>query len=285
MHDFAKINASFSAMAAHYPYNKALPDSMKKYIKYLNDHKAPGDPDATSCCLQVSQSFNAVGHNIPVHSHRRQNALLDGTYHLGAVDEVERYLTGRYGATEEIYSVIPRAAKSADRIAQCKAHVAGYQGILVFRSGWAGIHTELWNGKDILQNNTTTSAMNEGWCFGAERILFWQIGDASPPPALGNWLNGWWDVNDGNQWYYYFSDMSGVIWTRTRPQSPVQLPPQTPGNAGKVTVTSTEVIIDWSPLDETPTRETFQRGGSDMEPATMRGSSSRFAGLIAKKMG
>ena len=69
-----------------------------------NKDLAPGAPRNTPCCFQVSEALNAVGgeHKVTERSYRRANCKLLGNYFLRAVDELEYYLTGRYGRGEDI---------------------------------------------------------------------------------------------------------------------------------------------------------------------------------------
>lgn len=278
MVETGKIRANFSTMLAAYPKHDRLPKVIKDYIDSLNAHKAkPTDPDATPCCLQMSHALNAAGQSIYSSSHRRPNPNLGGSYYLGAVDELEHYLTGRYGKTEDI--------KTGRTEAQMKQYLQGKQGILVFREGYAGAHTELWNKDSIIQKQGAPGGMNEGYVFGRPRILFWEVteeADANPVPI---WLRGWWNVYDGNTYYYYFSDQHGVTYTKVAPAALVAAPPKRPLNEGTVTISATppHIVINWNPADGGATKESFTRVGWISE-REMNGVSNRYSPLFAKKM-
>ena len=76
------------------------------------------------------------------------------------------------------------------------------------------------------------AAMNQGYCFGQPRILFWEcIGDDGVPDAP-RWIQGWWDVNDGNQWYYHFSSQFVVSYMTAKPNGPFDMPALRYGSQG-----------------------------------------------------
>jgi arylsulfatase A-like enzyme len=51
---------------------------------------------------------------------------------------------------------------------QMKAYLSGDKGILLFRSAGAGLHTEIWDGNQILQRD-----MDETNLFSQARVLMW----------------------------------------------------------------------------------------------------------------
>jgi hypothetical protein len=92
---------------------------------------------------------------IPTRSFRRANPELpkgSGSYYLQAVDELENYLTGKYGAGEEIKT------GSRKDMASMKKYLNGKQGILCFRTSGAGAHTELWDKTRIIQDGAPSLA-------------------------------------------------------------------------------------------------------------------------------
>lgn len=109
----------------------------------------------------------------------------------------------------------------------------------------------------------------------------WAAAPAAPP----QWVKGWWTVNDGSTYYYYFSDPSLVnlvTYTKTRPANARVAPPKHPMNEGSVSFTAQGLVIDWNPADGGATRETFtRRGGSESD---MTGVSNRYGPLTAKKL-
>ncbi len=154
---FAFIRGSFDVMWEKYPMHSALPVGIKNYIADLK--KADPGSNPTPCCLQVSWALNEAGHTVPSHSHRRQNALIDGKYHIGAVDELEVYLTSRYGKTEDITKDPWGKART---LSGMKEYLHSRQGILVFRNNTPGVHTELWDTNTIKQKAGAPGGMDEG---------------------------------------------------------------------------------------------------------------------------
>ncbi|HSB64661.1 MAG TPA: T6SS effector amidase Tae4 family protein [Thermoanaerobaculia bacterium] len=273
----AKIRSPFNTILAAYPTNDRLPQLITDYIDLLKANKNPGDPDPTPCCLQISHALNAAGQKIYPFSYRRQNQPLGGNYYIGSVDELEHYLTARYGRTEDI--------KIGRTEAEMRRYLDGKQGILVFREGFAGAHTELWNKNSIIQKQGTPSGMNEGALFSKPRILFWEITDEKDANAVPVWLRGWWNVYDGNTYYYYFSDQHGVTYSKVAPASLGVAPAKKTLNEGTVTISATppHVVIEWNPADGGATTESFTRVGWSSE-SEMNGVSNRYAPLFAKKM-
>ena len=133
-------------------------------------------------------------------SYRRPDSKLLGMHYLGAVDELEFHLAGRYGRGEDIK---PYGKGAKNSTVAMKAQIAGRRGIIAFRDAGYGTLTELWDGTDIVQNGAplaSEAAMNQDYCFRQPQVLFWEcFGDDGLPDAP-RWITGWWDVNDGNQW-------------------------------------------------------------------------------------
>lgn len=272
-----KIRANFNTIWNKYPTNDKLPDVIDKYIALLKKATKVGDPEPTSCCLQISYALNAAGQRIYPFSQRRQNELLGGDYYIGSVDELEHYLTARYGRTEDI--------KIGRTEAEMRQYLSGKQGILVFRQGPYGFHTELWDGNNIKQKAGTPAAMNERNLFSKPRILFWEITEEKDSNAVPAWLQGWWNVYDGNTYYYYFSDQHGVTYSKDAPAALGVAPPKKPLNEGTVTISATppHVVIEWNPADGGATTESFTRVGWSSE-SEMNGVSNRYSPLFARKM-
>lgn len=238
-----KIRMDANKLISSYRTFKNLPPVMSSYFEKLNapivaenkkikerNDKLPAGatkekykPMNTICVFQVSWALNAVGgdHAVPESSHRRRNTQLSGGYHMGAVDELEIYLTAKYGR--------PEIVETPQRQTQAKmeAYMAGRPGIIAFRQGWAGEHTEIWNGKRILQNgapipNNTSgvAVMDAGYIFGRENVYFWEIVPPSKVSLSAPWLSGWWTVSDVPlPYYYYFYPDGTVVYTRTEPRS------------------------------------------------------------------
>ena len=283
--DFGTLALNFDDLRAGYPTYNKLPAHIKNYMDSLNKGLAPGKPRNTPCCFQISEALNAVGgeHAITERSYRRPNSKLLGMHYLGAVDELEFYLAGRYGKGEDIK---PYGKGAKNPMTAMKAQIAGRRGILTFRDAGYGAHTELWDGTDIVQNGAplaSGAAMNQGYCFGQPRVLFWEcIGDDGVPDAP-RWITGWWDVNDGNQWYYHFSSQFVVSYIKKKPEGPFDMPGLRHGSQGRYSILEgTMVVIKWAPTGDGITEEIFT--GVQFEPTKLAGKSNRFADLVAVKM-
>ena len=75
-------------------------------------------------------------------------------------------------------------------------------------------------------------------------------------------LFGWWDVNDGIQYYYYFGADGHVQYTKGRPIS-MFTPPKVPKNSGTYNLRPNNVVfIRWNPVDGGATEETFTADGT-----------------------
>jgi hypothetical protein len=273
MSDTGKIYVDFDDLAGHYPTYNKLPKELKDFMTGLG-------PGNTPCCVQVSHALNKVGPRIPSQGYRRRNSPIGSDFYILAVDELEVYLTWRFGKGEEI--------KHQKRtLAQMKQYLNGKQGILLFRDTGAGYHTELWDTDHILQDGNARSSngavMNQENIFSKPRVLFWEVvGEDSymvPNPA---WLRGWWEVYDGHYYYYYFSDQDIVTYVKSKPKSTTAPPVSNPLNSGEVEIADDEsmIIINWNPSDGGETVETFSRRSSTF----MNGTSNRYSPLTATKM-
>jgi len=289
MGETGKIRGAFDVMKANYPTYDKLPPDLQTYMDRLNApyvHKSGPlegqnvSDNNTPCCIQVSHALNKAGLIVPASSFWRANAPIGSFYYLQAVNELEQYLSGRYGRGEDVRKVGDTKA--------IKQHLDGLQGILVFRSAGAGFHTELWDEDHILQDGSTSpgAVMDQGACFGQPRVLFYEVDDDDNPyenPAP-DWLQGWWEVYDGNTYYYYFSDQNVATYTKTKPANLKSPPVRVPMNEGDVSVSDNglTVEIDWNPADGGETIETFKRQSAST--TFMNGTSNRYAPLTATKM-
>jgi len=270
-----KIRLDFETLQSAYRPHNNLPPPVKQYLDGLNKNIPDGQPKHTSCCLQVSHALNATSDKLYSNSHRRPNPKIGSDYYIQAVDELENYLIGRYGTTEDVKK--GPAGKPRNE-AEIKEYLRGKRGLLIF-----GIkHTELWNGNTILQRGGA-SGMNEPNLFGQQKILFWEITTAADPNPIPSWVQGWWSVWDGNQYYYYFSNQHGVTYVKTRPTSLALAPTRSTLNGGTVTMTTHGLVIEWNPADGGATTETFTRAGWTSQ-VEMNGTSNRYSPLVAKKM-
>jgi hypothetical protein len=95
-------------------------------------------------------------------------------------------------------------------------------------------------------------------------------------------LRGWWDVDDGIQYYYFFGPSGFVQWSY-KPPLVIVAPIKVPQNQGSYSVTSDGVMtIRWNPAGGDTTVETFS--GVSFAAREMKGKSNRFADLTARKM-
>lgn len=245
-----KIAVEFETLRQNYPVYTALPPHLKNFLNALNKGVKPGQPTNTPCCMQVSEALNACGgsHKIAPKSHRRPNSELpakSGNYYLLAVDELEKHLVATYGPGEEV-KVKGRMDKTA-----IKKYLNGKQGILVFREGVAGKHTELWDRTRILQDGAPSASgarMSEDGIFGTPRVVFWEVTGGAPTTLLvPHWLPGWWEVKDGaDVYYYYFFPTGAVCYTKNRPTVQTR-PLPTQENSGTFSAEgSRQVTVEWN---------------------------------------
>ena len=93
-----------------------------------------------------------------------------------------------------------------------KRYLDGRRGILLFRNGGAGHHTELWDETHIIQDGKAVSGggavMNESSVFGQPRVLLWAVSEEKngyhTRARLVTVVGG--RYSTGNTYYYYFSD-------------------------------------------------------------------------------
>jgi hypothetical protein len=118
--------------------------------------------------------------------------------------------------------------------------------------------------------------------YNFRNLIGWLDIDRFFQPAPGvwsatNWALGWWSVNDGQQYYYYFAPDSQVQYVRQRPQV-MFAPPKAPASTGRYSfIEGDAILIKWS----SGTEETFT---PDPARAAMQGRSTRYGGLVARKM-
>jgi hypothetical protein len=270
------IEANFGSMLSNYHRYNALPQPLQKFLNDLG-------PGNTPCCIQLSHSLNAANVTIPQKPSRRSggNPKIPGGngFYLLAVDEVEDFLSSRSSPTKTFDGKrVPRS--------EIKIAILGRQGILVFRSGGLGtygFHTELWTGSQIVQHGGISGGMNEQSIFSQPRVLFWEVAADSTLRLLPTWLRGWWEVYDGNYYYYWFSDAVGAFYTKKKPSNYL-MPPTSAIPEGYATVEVKQVgpVLTWN----SGTVETFTRRGHDPITETeMNGTSNRYSPLFASKMG
>jgi hypothetical protein len=294
-----QMDLDFDTLVTSYPTYNKLPPAIQKYITdsnaeidKLNAKLKEGEkasPHNTPCCLQVSHALNQYGgkHVIgPRSSRPRANIQLppgSGIYHVQAVDELEGHLSSQYGAGEEV--------KTKDRKdgAAIKAYLSGSQGILCFRNGGAGAHTELWDGSSIIQRSgapmSNGAAISESYCWGQPRVVFWKAIGETPPMVVPDWLPGWWEVKDSNDtFYYYFFRFGTVHFTKNQP-SPMMCPVTTNESSGTYTIdVARSLTINWNvgPLSQ----EVFTPQGAG-NPPTFSGAHPNTPSMpfTARKIG
>ena len=173
--------ASFGALTTGYARRDVTDEKWPDVAKIMS--RNPG----TSCCVQMSRAFGQAGLKLEPRSYRRKNEYFDklGWYALLAVDEVEDFLTLRFGEGEDYTADAVRRADPLQRpaiLAEAKKKLAGRTGVLVFRQAKRRTmppdgmfeHTELWSGSDIIQQD-----MNREALFSSEHVLFWSTNDAA----------------------------------------------------------------------------------------------------------
>lgn len=180
------IPVDFAALARHYPYRTEKTGQYGGKLAHADLRLLMDRNPGTPCCVQVSHSLNLAGFPIKelYQGGRRPNdgQRIDGVmyYYLRAVDEMEDYLTLTFGPGELVRSDDGKAsALSARRV---KAYLNGRKGILVMREGWAGVHTELWDGLAFLQRDMATDHL-----LTRPRVLFWEC-TLAPPKWLSDYM-------------------------------------------------------------------------------------------------
>jgi hypothetical protein len=170
------IPAPFVKLKVNYPMRPLTGD-----LKTFMDGLGPGN---TPCCVQVSHALNLSGEKIPsTYDYAKKRGRgpspikVDGesNYYLLAVDELEAWLTQKYGAGLNVRALagLP-ATPSTNPVQRVKdmrvmqSYLGGDQGILLFRTSGAGMHTELWDGQQIVQRD-----MDEPALFSQPRVLMW----------------------------------------------------------------------------------------------------------------
>ncbi|MCJ2036721.1 T6SS effector amidase Tae4 family protein [Methylobacterium sp. J-068] len=291
---FRVINADFGTMLKFYMKHDKLTGGPQEIMKGLlagwekavakaqaDGVTAPHKP--TSCALQLSNSLNGANLKIPenvdmpksVGNRRSFQPKTGNGFYVGNVAEIEKFLTDNFGTTDDIKP----GTKSAD---QMKAAIYGRRGILVFRDNGLGFHTELWDGHDIVQRQGISGGMTESSIFKQPRILFWEVTSAQQEAKMPDWVRGWWNVTDNNQYYYHFLGQDVVYYSKTKPANADEIKPHDARlNYGFVEATGTGVKLTWGSQGGSSTVETFQTQGGTQE---MSGTSNRYGALKAKKI-
>lgn len=99
-------------------------------------------------------------------------------------------------------------------------------------------------------------------------------------PAAISWLKGWWQVWDGNYYFYFFGDGGFVQYTKTKPTG--GQPPKNPANQGDYALEGNTLRVTWNPTGGGTTVETFHNA---FPGATqMNATSNRFSPLVATRL-
>ncbi len=121
------------------------------------------------------------------------------------------------------------------------------------------------------------SANLMGWI---DMEIFLSAGSVAP---TASWFDGWWQVWDGNTYYYCFEPRGEVSYIKTKPARTAS-PPAKPSNRGRYRYEPDQnrLVIDWNPNGGGSTRETFWNAipGTIM----MNANSSRYSPLVAKRL-
>lgn len=172
------IPVDFEVLRRNYARRLPNPDDPAKSHLELADLKSFMDslpPGNTPCCIQVSHALNVASQTIPpTNPTARRNATqpirVEGVSrnYILAVDELEAWLTFKYGAGLDVRAFAGLPSTSTD-MAAMKRQLSTVKGILLFREPpGAGLHTELWDGRQILQRD-----MDEAHLFSRPRVLVW----------------------------------------------------------------------------------------------------------------
>jgi hypothetical protein len=284
---YSRIQLNFTKMDGAYKDHVSLPADIKTWLKNQNDYEdrendrrrreniLPLLGHSTSCCMQASLSFNATSQPIPKSGSRdRENTTLNGKNYILAVDEFRAYLTHKYGPTEQVSDL---------------ASIKGRTGVLIY----GNLHMEFWDGDNIFQSSGgatrrrgNPAGVMAGGILGTRPLWFWEIDDAAPAESalVPEWVQGWWAVYDGNQYYYFFSHDGIVNFIKTKP-NPKWKPPKTIGNQGKVTMVTNGLSVLWRPTEPggVATKEDFTRVNWT-STTEMNGVSNKYSPLFARKM-
>jgi hypothetical protein len=291
---YAVIDLDFEAMRKAYRDFKSLPpdigkwlddqhkieavENEKREIENIEREKQGKKPlpmlHSTSCCMQASLSFNATTQPIPKAGPvgRDNTTLSGGRNYILDVGEFRAYLTYKYGPTDQVSDF---------------SEIAGMRGVLIFGGG----HIEFWDGDAIFQSvegakrrNGNAGAVIGAGFLKSRPLWFWRIGREIIAPSGPDWLFGWWEVYDGNTYYYYFFPDGSVNYIETRP-SPKWTPPKTVGNKGRYVMRELGPFVTWAPKPGVkPTEETFIRGEEGTSDKFMTATSNNYGPLRANKM-
>lgn len=276
---YAIIPLNFVAIDRAYKDNKSLPADIAKWLKDRNEFETANHLRlSTSCAMQASLAFNATNHLIPKAGSRdRDNLTLDqGKNYILSVGEFRAYLTLRYGPTDQVKDL---------------SSIKGKKGVLIFEG--SNPHMEFWDGENIFQSiagakrrGGNTSAAISLSIVNSRPRWFWEIKNevSGASAALPQWVQGWWTVYDGNNYYYFFHPDGMVNYIKSMPNQK-WVPPKTIGNQGAVEVTDHGLKITWKENGPPPATEEIFTRVNWSSTTEMNGVSNKYSPLFAHKMG
>jgi hypothetical protein len=175
------IPISFNLLRTSYPHRKTKEGEYGGELQNEDLQRFMASITGTPCCVQISHAFNIAGQPIPSSwpGQRRppQPITVNGEryYYLLAVDEMEKYMTYRYGIGELLMNDSSGRRRSSQAI---RAYLKGRQGLLVMWAHTPADHTELWDGNTMVQPGMAVDHL-----LGLSRVMFW---DCTFAPA--QWL-------------------------------------------------------------------------------------------------
>lgn len=104
----------------------------------------------------------------------------------------------------------------------------------------------------------------------------------SPPSARPTWIDGWWEVvQEGESYFYLLRSADGsAAWTYSRPASASTAQPAHTENRGTIAAQADSFVITWERWAAIATVEKFTR----TSPGVLAGTSNRAGPLTATKI-
>ncbi|CAN2533322.1 hypothetical+protein [Methylocapsa aurea] len=210
-------------------------------------------------------------------------AQLGSKTYLGGFD-LQGIATGAGRPEAWIPSTADNRPQYGDILRHASFHVdvcCGYDGGKLLRAAGGQGGPKL--GYDVIKRLTGAGAYSPSNLLGWIDIdIYCSEARASADPAL-SWLYGWWQVWDGNYYYYWFGPRGDVNYVKSRPAAGAPAPAR-PNNRGRYRVEPPyRLIIDWNPVDGASTRETFWNACAGAR--SMNANSSRYSPLASTKLG
>lgn len=175
------IPVTVDAIRGVYPHRLTKEGPFGGKLDHPDLRKIMDRNPGTPCCVQVTHALNMTGFLVSpgFKGQRRppEREKINGTlyYFLLAVDEVENYLTDRYGPGEALH----KDANGKQRTPQdIKKYIDGRPGLLVMIGIPKRDHTEFWTGTSFVQPGMAVDTL-----LSMPRVVFW---DCTLAPA--KWL-------------------------------------------------------------------------------------------------